>query len=456
MKNAHPKIAKLLLASALLLGFQLPADNVVRGQQLSLDSCLALARRNNVDIRTSKLEIERAQEVKKQVYTKYFPQANLSGLGYIAASPIVRFGINDVSSADMRELLQALYELVSEDSDIKNELDLMENGMAASAIVAQPIYAGGRIVTGNKLASLGVEASKLKAEMTQRDMEENIESSFYLVTSLQEKVSTVESALALIDSLDRTVQSALANGLVTRADALQIQLKRNEMLAMQQKLVSGIRLSKRLLCQQIGIDYSDNIIFSEENATLALPPLEYTHRNVADSLRPEVQLLRLSVEAERLQKRLTLGEALPQVAVVGIATYGNLMRREASANAIALLSVSIPLTSWWETSHKMKEHNLRIQEAQLRQDHLNHMMSIEEEKVYSDMVDAFLLMKSDSSALDIARENYRIANLNYSAGNATLNDVLQAHTLLLQAQNAITDRRTTFLVARRRLNDLHK
>ena len=88
------------------------------------------------------------------------------------------------------------------------------------------------------------------------------------------------------------------------------------------------------------------------------------------------------------------------------------------------------------------------------QDNLGRMMSLEEEKAYSDMMDAYLLMKSDSSALSVAEENYRLANLNYTAGNTTLSDVLQAHALLLQAQNAITDRKTTYTLARRRLLDL--
>ena len=91
-----------------------------------------------------------------------------------------------------------------------------------------------------------------------------------------------------------------------------------------------------------------------------------------------------------------------------------------------------------------------------RLDNYTNLMSLEEEKAYSDMVDAYMLMKSDSSALEVAQENYRLANLNYEAGNATLSEVLQAHALLLQAENAITDRRTTYVVARRRLLDLRE
>ncbi|MCR5423858.1 MAG: hypothetical protein K6E93_03735 [Bacteroidales bacterium] len=43
-----------------------------------------------------------------------------------------------------------------------------------------------------------------------------------------------------------------------------------------------------------------------------------------------------------------------------------------------------------------------------------------------------------------------------SAGVNTLSEVLQAHALMLQAENAITDRRTTYVMARRRLLDLRQ
>jgi len=443
----------LLLRKTLICAVLVSIWSSLQAQELTLDSCLALARRNNVEIRTSQLEMEHAREVKRQVFTKYFPQVNLTGLGYYSVNPIIHFSIEDVQSNDMRELLQELYDLVASESDVQNEVSLMKKGASGSVIAAQPLFTGGRIITGNKLANLGVEAAELQAEMKMRDIIENVESTYYLVAGLQQKVATVTAALTLIDSLDRTVQLALDNGLVTRADALQLQLKRNEMLANQQQLASGIRLSKRLLCTQIGIEYSDTLTFANPLMEMTALP-DFVYSTVGDSLRPETRLLQLSVEAERLQRRLTLGEALPQLTLIGSAYYGNMIKNDASANAVALLSLSVPLSGWWETSHKLKQHDIRIQEARIRQDYYNHMMSLEEEKAYSDMLDAAVLLKSDSAALEIAQENYRLSVLNYQAGVITLTEVLQAQALLLQAQNAITDRQTTFVTARRRLMDL--
>lgn len=422
-------------------------------QTLSLDSCIALARRNNADIRSSRLELQKAQAVRKQVLTKYFPQVSLGAIAYKAAQPMVSFGIEDIKSDDMRDLLQAIYEAFSDETDISDKLELMKHGTSASLTLAQPIFVGGRIVNGNKLAAIGEQAAELQAEMKERDIVENVEATFYLVTGLAEKVATVNAAISLIDSLDIVVTSALNNGLVTRADALQLELKRNEMKAMNHKLLSGIRLARRLLCNQIGIEYSDDIVFSD-NGILESPSLEFAYRDRGDSLRPETKLLNLNVEAEKLFKKMTIGETLPQLAFIGIGYYGDMVRDFASGNLIAALSLNIPLSAWWETSHKLQEHNVKIEQALVMQDNYTRMMSLEEEKTYSDMVDAWMLMKSDSSALEIAKENYRLAQLNYTAGNMTLTDVLQAHALLLQAQNALTDRRVDYITARRRLSDL--
>ena len=308
-------------------------------------------------------------------------------------------------------------------------------------------------MNGNRLASLGEEAAELKAQVAMRDVLENVESTFYLVVGLEEKEATVAVALRLIDSLDRVVSTALANGLVTRSDALQIELKRNEVNAMRQQLISGIRLSRRLLCNQIGIEYSDNLNFVQvESVTSPLPV--FSNTETGDFIRPEKRLLQINIESQELFKKMTIGETLPQLAILGIGYYGNAVRNYATANAVVGFSLSIPLTDWWETTHKIREHNIRIEQARAMQKDYSEKMSLEEEKAYSDMLDAWMLIKSDSAALGIARENYRLANINYAAGNATISEVLQAYALLLQAENAITDRRVSYLVARRRLSDL--
>ena len=437
-----------LLFALLVLG--LKAQTPV----LTLDSCFALAKANNAQLLTDQLEIQKAQEVKAQVFTKHFPQVSISYLAYYAARPIIEYGINDIQDDDLGAFLSALITTLNDpegaNMGLPTEINLMEKGHGVNATAMMPIYAGGRILNGNRLANVGIEAAQLKAEVSERDMLENIESTYYLVLGLQDKVHTVESALALTDSLDHIVDVALKAGLITKSDKLRLALKQNELKANQLQLNNGIVLASQLLCQQIGITYPED--------GLTLDTASFSIKNHADALRenfirPEQQLLQLQIDAEKLRKKLTLGEALPQVGIGGTYSYGNLVRKY-KGNAIALAQVSIPLTQWWETSHKLKEHNIAIREAELMQKDLTEKMGLQVKQAYNQMVEAEALMQSDKAALDMAQENYRLAELNYRAGMNTITDVLEAHALLLQAKNAITDRQITYLTARRRYHDL--
>lgn len=445
------------LCLGLIFNFQLPFFNITQAQTLTLDSCLVLARRNNADIRISQLDVERARAVKNQAFTHFFPQLQLNGMGYVAARPMISFALEDIRSNDMRDLLEAIYNVFSEETDVTDRLELMKHGFSASVVAVQPIFTGGRILNGNRLASLGEEAASLQAKIKMRDVLEDVESTYYLVVGLKEKEAAVVAAMTLIDSLERVAESALANGLATRADILQISLKRNEINAKRQQLASGIRMSRLLLCNQIGIRYSDSVDFGGDSLLKMHPTvveLSGSHLLQQESHRPESRLLEINVESQKLLKKMTKGETRPQLALVGIGYYGNAVRNDLSANAVAGFSLNVPLTDWWGTAHKMKEHNILIEQAQMAETHFGELMSLEEEKAYNDMVDACMLMRSDSAALQLARENYRLAEINYAAGVTTVSEVLQAHALLLQAENAVTDRRVTYLVARRRLADL--
>lgn len=438
----------ILIVALTLFAVNLSAQGVA----LTLDSCFALAKANNTKFKTNALEIAKAKEVKAQVFTKYFPQVSLRLLSYYALSPIVDYNVDDIDQekefgAFVVSVIQALRE---SGSDIPTEVTAMKQGLGGNAVVVMPVYAGGRIANGNRLASLGIEAAELKSEVSERDLLEDIESSYYLVLGLQEKVKTLNSALALIDSLDHTVDVALKAGLVTNSDKLRVALKRNEFQATAMQLSNGIVLASQMLCHQIGIDYPEGGLTLQND-------LDFEHQSATTFhpgfLRPERRLLQLQVEAETFYKKLTLGEALPEVGLGTLASYGS-MTGKLKFNTVLFASVSIPLTQWWETSHKLKEHDVKIREAELMRDDLDGMMQLQEKQAYNQMVEAEALLRSDRAALDLAKENSRLSNLNYRAGLNTIADVLESNALLLQAQNAITDRQITYASARRRYMDL--
>ena len=438
----------ILIVILAVLTFGLNAQSA---DVLTLDSCFALAKANNAQFKTSKLQIEQAQQVKKQVFTKYFPQVSANYIGYYAVNPLIQYGVDQFGSDEFGQILKAIIETLNEmGAGIPTEVGFMHQGQSISATAIQPIYTGGRLANGNRLAKLGVEAAELNAEVTERDVLENIESTYYLVLGLQAKVETLESALALIDSLDHTVDVALKAGVITKNDKLRVAMKRNELKAMQLQLTNGISLASQLLCQQIGIEYPESGLVLQDD--LADSKNLFVEND--EFVRPEIRLLQLQRDAELFYKRMARGEALPEIGVGAAISYGNMIQKFYKGNAIFFARVAIPITQWWETSYKIKQHNLKIEQYEIMQKDLTEKMSLQEKQAYNQMIEAQALLDSDNAALEMAQENYRIASLNYQAGLNTITDVLEANALLLQAENAITDREITYVSARRRYYDL--
>ena len=454
---------KCLLAFAILT---LPIISV-QAQVLTLDSCLSLARQNNKELRRAELDIDKAQQVKNQAFTNYFPQVKATAMGYHSLHPMVEVGIEDVGNASVRDLLTTLYGNYGAALGLDNTLSLFQYGYLAGITALQPVYMGGKIVAGNQLAKVGVEAAKLQTEITERDLLEQVEESYWLVVGLTEKQNTLQTYTALLDTVHRTVQVAVNAGLALQTDLLQVELRQSEIQRTQIQLDNGLALAKRALWQSLGKtspvqigDGLDGVKFETIQADSALqaPPLK-----VEEGKSIESSLLSLQVRAVELQRRMDIADALPQVAVGAHYGYSNMQANflrdglgSKTGNGAVFVTVSVPLTDWWETGHKIREDNIAVEQARLEEQNTNELLSLRTQQAYDNMVEAYSLVSENRHAVDIARENYRLSGVNYRAGMGTITDLLTAQASLLQAENDLTDAIIAYKVNMRRYMDLTK
>ena len=452
---------------------------------LTLDSCLALARKNNPELRKAALEVEKAKQVKQQAFTNYFPQVSASALGYHALNPMVDIGLTDIGNANTRELLQALYEEFGASLGLQNHLALFQYGYTMGVTAVQPVYVGGKVVAGNRLAKVGIQASELQREVQERDVLEEVEESYWLIVGLQEKQQTVEAVATLLDTLHYTVQTAVNAGLALPSDLLQVEIKQSELRRTRLQLESGLRLAKRALAVAIGVE--DDIVLSTDPLQLPLQRGRVDElpssidTNLSPSLvgrdgvgplslplvggvgegLPEHDLLALQVEAAQLQKRMVLADALPQVAIGANYSYGKFQADilhngfgSETGNGLLFVSVKVPLTEWWDTGHKLKEHSLAVEQARIEQEHLSAMLDLRTQQVCDQLQQAILMVSEQEQVLQKAQQNYQLMQANYQAGMATLTDLLTAQTTLLKAQNDLTDAIIAYRVSARRYADL--
>lgn len=418
------------------------------GQGLSLDSCLRLAVANNADIKNAELAVKEAEQTKKAALSKYFPTVSASAGAFHSDKSYIEYGISDISHDGLRNVLQNIYDIALKPFGISDHVDFLEKGVVTNVLAVQPIYAGGRIVTGNKLAKLGIEASTYQKQIAERDLLLDTEELYWQTKMLEEKLKTVNSVLVLLNNLDKDVRVALQAGLITENDGLRVKLKMNEMKSNAIKIENGIKLSKRALCQKIGMEFSDSICLTDTIGEVTSPWELKMDNTEAVQNRSEVKLLALNVKANQLQKRMIIGETLPQIGLGGSYMYNNLLEKNRT-NLTGFATVSIPITAWGETAYNIKKQNYKIEEAQNMQSDVTAKLELQTQKIWDELDAAYRSYLLADQAVDDASSNLRLSTQYYTSGLISLSELLEAQTLYRNALDTRIEQSITYLVCLR-------
>ena len=82
----------------------------------------------------------------------------------------------------------------------------------------QPVFAGLKIVNGNKLARLGEEVGRLQLQKTESEVREQTDAYYWQVVSLRDNLSTIEAVERQLEEIHRQVELSVKAGLVTTND----------------------------------------------------------------------------------------------------------------------------------------------------------------------------------------------------------------------------------------------
>lgn len=388
-----------------------------KAQTLSLDSCKTLALSNNKKIIEANYEMQASAEVKKNAFTNYFPKVSASAIGMKSQDYLIQLSAN--MGVDYLNM--------------------------ASIIVAQPIFTGGRIYNGNRLATIGTEINKQKQSLTTKEVLVKTEELYWNIIALNEKQKTLESYDKLLDTLLKDVTIASKAGLVQRNDLLKVQLKKNEIALNKLKLKNGISLSKKALCQHIGLPYDESINIEARTESIASQQPLFVDAVKAVVKRDEYQMLNTAVKASELQKKMIIGENLPQLSIGAVGFYQDAMK-QTSTNAIGFVSLSIPLSDWWGGSHKMKEQQIKTNEAQNKLQETSELLVLQINQAQNDLDETYFQIGNAQKSVEQAGENLKVTNDNYKAGVSTMSDLLEAQSTYQQALDNLTEARCNYQI----------
>lgn len=425
---------------------------MIQAQKIyTLEECRQMALNNNIKMKNSALSIDQAKEQEKEAFTKYFPTVSMSG-DYFRAGDYLMQQKMTLSAENQQQLGAIIQKLGLDPSALASlpnsyKLQAINHGTLVNLMAMEPIYAGGQITNGNKLAKLQTDVRKLQLQQSREDIISTTEIYYNQLLSLFEKQKTLDAVDKQLERIHQDAENAYKGGLRNKNDVLTVELKQNEIAVNRLKLENGIKLCKMVLAQYIGLENQDININTTLTDNLPNPNIYLTDHATALNNRTESQLLDKNVEANALQTKLKRGALMPTVAV-GAAGYYQDLSNIGQFNVVGLATVSIPISDWWSGRHTVRHQQIAEQIARQSRDDNRQMLLIQMQSAFNDLDNAYKQLELSRKSIEKSAENLRLNEDYYQAGTSTMSDLLDAQTQDQQSHDQYTDAVTQYLNCR--------
>lgn len=406
---------------------EVPAQKPLR---ISLSECREMALTHSEELQQADNTIQQAKLDRKIAATAYLPKIDGAATGAYMLPNIDMMGM---------------------------ELSMRGTYMAGLSLT-QPIYAGGKISTGNRLARIGEEVASEQYRMKRMDVIADAYNAYWTYIAVGRKVRMLESYKAQMDTLHRQTETALSAGLATENDLLRIEAKRSEISYQLQKVKNGADLCRMSLCRIVGADFNTQIEAVDTTFIISRPG--QLDPDIAS--RPELHLLEKQVAAGKEQIRMARADMLPTVGLgLSYMYYGNVKLNSIidvggtkvpfsqefrDGIGMAVLSVKIPIFHWGEIHKKVRKAKYELKNAELDLQKNTKLLNIEVQQAIRNVQDGYELINTAEKGLQQAYENLRVMRNRYAASMAPLTDLLDAQSQWQQAESNLIEAQTQYKI----------
>lgn len=412
-------------------------------QVYSLEECIQMATASNELLKAEELKIDMAKAKKGEVGVNFFPKVSLGAAYSHIEDPL--------QPIDWDHALLGLGQYLPEKIKDKTAIDLGNTRVGTVSFV-QPIFMGGKIINGYKMASSAVDLAGIMMETKERELELSVEETYWQVVTLSSKLELATKLTALLDEAVANVDLAVKEGVATEADALSIRVKQSDANQLRLKVENGLSLSKMLLAQKCGLglesDYrlADEVTLDTARNEVIDTPILLSEQEISGGIdaRPEVRALETADKIFAAKERVELADALPKVVLLGGYTTINPnlfagMQDEYGGSWHVAVGLQIPLTDIYTGITKRKgaaaERGIKQRQLTDAREKINlqiHQLLLNNQEAYKQLSAAKLSLSS-------ADETLRQAQLGYKEGVIPLLVLTEAQTSWSAAYDSYID-----------------
>lgn len=447
--------------------------------ELTLDSCISMAVRNNKDLAISQMKEQVAKLNRKEAFTHYLPRVDANGaymrtekeisllseeqkqtlsnmgtsVGEALAPMIQQAAVQNPQYAPLYQQLggmatQLVPKLNGIGAGLVEALHTDTRNMTGVALMlTQPLYMGGKIVAYNRITRYAEQIAGLQSSQMLQDVVVQVETAYWQIVSLESKRRLAQSYKNLVDTLDYNVQQLIAEGMASKADGLSVKVRKNEADVTLLQIDNGLALSRMLLCQLCGLDVNADVHPADDILCGGVDNVPVSERvEVAMSQRPELKALMLLTKINAEKVKVVRSDFLPKVALnanylwTSPSVFNSFEKQMRGMWTVGVM-VNVPILHWGEGLYKVKAAKVQSRIAEYSLADAREKIELQTTQCAQKVLEAANREETAERSMAEAEENLRFATLGMNEGTIPISNVLMAQTAWLSAQSAVVTAR---------------
>jgi outer membrane protein TolC len=416
------RLAILLLAVLFLL-----PEKGKSQEHYSLDRLLKHAVENSHAMKKALLQQGASSSKTKEAIANGLPQVEGS-LNYS------RMGIPEIEIS--QEMIDGLPE------DLAPLLGGLSNIKAlhtssAGATVSQLLYSKSYL-TGIKQARKAEELYEVMLQQTEEDVIQDVATTYYQILANKATLKILDENIEALEKLYTILKLQYENDFVKQTDVSRLKVAVTNLKTQRESLQNGIHVQKRVLKIITGIPISEEIALEAEANRDAgsLQPTLFTY--AAESL-SQYQLLQKRIELGQLQVASKKAAFYPNLAAFGQFTYSSYatefkFKDYSNTNTIGL-KATIPIFSSGILKQQLRQSQLKLEEDETDFDLTAKHLETNYQNASHSLLSAWSNLQDQKENKELAASVYQQVKLQFEEGMASLTDLLNVETSLLEAEN---------------------
>jgi outer membrane protein len=414
---------KMKIIFLVLLFFNAVTVIIAQENVFTLEQSLKTGLANSKEVKITESKLKAAEAKVTEVNSQMLPQLSFSAK-YIRLSDVPPFQV----------AVPFLQQPIQLQETILNNYNL---GLS----VRQPLFTGFRLSSLKSSAEKIKNATEKEVLITKNEVALNIRTAFWNFLKAKKVLELINQNLASVKKHLTDAENFFKNGMITKSDLLKLKVRYSNLNVKRIEAENNVNLARIAFNRALGIDLNSKTEISETALDTSLVK-ENLDELISEALkqRSELKSIYYQIEAGNEMTSASRADWFPQVFLFGDYYYNRPNQRylplEDKFNDSWDVGVALnwKLWDWGNTSSKVDQAEQNVFQAKAEENLMKERIELEVRKYYLSMLSQKDKITASLTALESAKEDYRITKNKFEQHVISSSDFIDAESSLLQAE----------------------